>query len=202
MTLSSLGERDRRALMLLGGALILFLLLQFDFWLPSGARPGSGATVDAAEQQFLLARARARQKPLVDAEFGAASQWESQMEGRLLKAQSAALAQAEMREIVGSLLAAEQITMQSTQFGAVRLEQETFAQVPLVVNFTCAIEQFVNLMAAVANAPQALSTRQIRINPGSADTKTVRVQLTVSGYLPASRTPDLVKKTQLGGGSF
>jgi hypothetical protein len=100
------------------------------------------------------------------------------------------------------LLTAEQITMQSSQFGAVRLEQETFAQVPLVVNFTCAIEQFVNLMAAVANAPQALSTRQIRINPGSTDTKTVRVQLTVSGYLPASRTPELVRKTQAGGAAF
>jgi hypothetical protein len=188
--------------MLLGGALILFLLLQFDFWLPSSARPGSGATLEAAEQQFQLARARARQKPLADAEFGAASQWEAQMEGRLLKAESAALAQAEMREIVGNLLTAEQIAMQSSQFGAVRLEEETFAQVPLLVNFTCAIEQFVNLMAAIANAPQTLSTRQIRINPGSPDTKTVRIQLTVSGYLPVSRTPELAKKTQLGGAAF
>jgi hypothetical protein len=116
--------------------------------------------------------------------------------------QAAALAQAEMRELVGNLLADEQITMQSTQFGAVRLEGDAFAQVPLVVNFSCAIEKFVNLMAAIANAPRTLSTRQIRISPEQGETKAVRVQLTVAGYLPVSRTPELVKKTGTAGGAF
>lgn len=199
--LASLSQRDRRAVMFLGGALILFLLLQFD-WLPSGGATVSGESVEAAEQQFLLARTRARQKPLVDAEFGAASQVESQMEQRLLAAENAALAQAEMRELVGNLLTAEQITMQSSQFGPVRLEGGAFAQVPLVVNFSCAIEKFVNLMAAIANAPRAISTRQIRVTSERNETKTVRVQLTVSGYLPVSRTPDLVKKAGAGGAAF
>jgi hypothetical protein len=186
----------------LGGALTLFLLLQFGLWLPSGEAAASGESIEAAEQQFLLARARARQKPLVDAEFGAATQVESQMEQRLLAAQTASLAQAEMRELVGNLLTDEQITMQSTQFGAVRLEGDAFAQVPLVVNFSCAIEKFVNLMAAIANAPRTLSTRQIRITPERDETKTVRVQLTVAGYLPVSRTPELVKKAGTGGAAF
>jgi hypothetical protein len=200
--LASLSQRDRRALMLLGGALVLFLALQFGSWLPSSEGTQSGESIEAAEQRFQMARARARQKPLVDAEFGAASQVESQMEQRLLAAQAAALAQAEMRELVGNLLADEQITMQSTQFGAVRLEGDAFAQVPLVVNFSCAIEKFVNLMAAIANAPRTLSTRQIRISPEQGDTKAVRVQLTVAGYLPVSRTPELVKKTGTAGGAF
>lgn len=200
--LASLSQRDRRALTLLGGALVLFLLLQFDFWLPSGGAIASGDSIEAAEERFLLARARARQKPLVDAEFGAASQVESQMEQRLLAAQNAALAQAEMRELVGNLLTDEQIAMQSSQFGPVRLEGGAFAQVPLVVSFSCAIEKFVNLMASIANAPRVLSTRQIRITPEKNDTKTVRVQLTVAGYLPASRTPELVKKAGTGGAAF
>ena len=199
---ASLSQRDRRALMLLGGALVLFLVLQFGSWLPSSGGTESGESIEAAEQRFQVARARARQKPLVDAEFGAASQVESQMEQRLLAAQTAALAQAEMRELVGNLLAGEQITMQSTQFGAVRLEGDAFAQVPLVVNFNCGIEKFVNLMAAIANAPRTLSTRQIRISPEQGETKAVRVQLTVAGYLPVSRTPELVKTTGTAGGAF
>ncbi len=199
---ATLSQRDRRALLFLGGAAILFLILQFDFWLPSGETAVSGESIEAAEQQFLLARARARQKPLVDAEYGAASQVESQMEQRLLAAQTAALAQAEMRELVGNLLTEEQITMQSTQFGPVRLEGDAFAQVPLVVTFSCAIEKFVNLMAGIANAPRTLSTRQIRITPERGETKSVRVQLTVAGYLPVSRTPELVKQGGAGGAAF
>jgi len=199
--LDSLSSRDRRALLYLGVALGLFLLLQLDFGLPEGPAAGSGS-VEAAEQQYLLARTRARQGPLVDAEFGAVSQTQAQMEQGLLQAETAALAQAEMREVVGNLLSAEQINMQSSQFGAVKLEGDVFTQVPLVVSFRCGIEKFVNLLSAIANAPRTLSTRQIRITPEQNETKTVQVQLTVSGYLPVSRTPELVKRPPAGGATF
>lgn len=66
---------------------------------------------------------------------------------------------------------------------------------PINVNFQCGIEQFVNLMAAVANAPELLATRRIRITPENHATKSVRVQLTVAGLLPVARTPELKPKT-------
>lgn len=198
--MASLSSRDRRALMLLGGALGLFVLLQFDFWLPNAVNaPSSSNSVNAVEERLLLAQVKARRKPMADAEFEAASKELAALEVRLLTAKTAALAQAEMREIVGNLLTAEGIPMRSSQFGAVRLESDDFAQVPLIVSFTCQIEKLVNLMAAISNAAQLLSTRQIKISAERGETKAIRVEMTVCGYLPASRTPELVKKTSLTG---
>lgn len=191
---AAMSDRDRRALMLLGGAVVLFALLQFDLILPSGGSAMTTAPVAAVEEQLLTAQVAARQRPLTNAELNAASTTLENAEKRLLSSETAALASAEMREIVGKILEAEGIKMDSSQFGRAALEGEHYTQVPLVVRFNCAIEQVVNLMAAIANAGPLLTTRQVRISPSKSETKTVSVQMTIAGYLPASRTPELVKK--------
>ena len=104
-----------------------------------------------------------------------------------------------MQSLLGDLLKGEGIVMRNSRFGTVALEGEHYAQVPLTVDFTCAIEQFVNLSAAIASAPKLLTTRSIRVNEDNADTKAVRVQMTVAGYLPVERTPELVKKNDTTG---
>jgi Tfp pilus assembly protein PilO len=190
-----LQSRDRRAVVLLLAALAIAAVSQLDLFAPGGAASSSVGSLEAAEQRLLLAEVKARQLPLAEAELDAAKRQLDVLERGLLKSESAALAQAEMRQLVGDLLAAEGITMESSQFGAVQLDGEDYAQVPLNVNFQCGIEQFVNLMAAVANAPQLLATRRIQIAPENRATKSVRVQLTVAGLLPAARTPELKPKT-------
>ena len=188
--------RDRKALIGLGIALGLFVILQFDSILPT---PGSGApgigTVESVEQAFRLAQVKARRKPLVDAEAQATGKALAEIEKRLLASENAALAKAEMRQLVEDLLTSEGIAMRGSRFGTVALEEGGYAQVPLIVDFECQIEQFVNWMAAVANAPQLLSTRRIQLNMGNRLTKSVRAQVSVSGYLPVSRTPELVQSS-------
>jgi Tfp pilus assembly protein PilO len=196
-----LKSRDRRALVLLLAALGIAALLQLDIFTPGAVSSASAGSLEAAEQRLLLAQVRARKLPLAEAELDAAQRQLDVLEQGLLKSESAALAQAEMRTLVGDLLAAEGITMESSQFGAVQLDGEDYAQVPLNVNFQCGIEQFVNLLAAVANAPELLSTRRIRMTPENHATKSVRVQLTVAGLLPVARTPELKPKTAAGAGS-
>ena len=189
--------RDRRALMLLGGAVALFLVLQLDFFQPDsgGSLAPSGDSLQVLEQNLQLAQVQARQRPLTEAELQAARKRLEQLESRLLDSEDAALAQAEMRSLIGDLLTAEGIAMKSSRFGSVELEEgDDYAAVPLLVDFTCAIEQFVNLMAAVANSQKLLASRDIRIQPENADVKSVRVRLTVAGYLPATRTPELTKR--------
>jgi len=194
-----LQSRDRRALVLLLAALGIAVLLQLEIFTPGAASDASGSALGAAEQRLLRAQVKARQLPLAEAELDAAQRRLDILEQGLLKSESAALAQAEMRELVGDLLAAEGITLESSQFAAVQLDGEDYAHVPLNVNFQCGIEQFVNLMAAVANAPQLLATRRIRITPENPATKGVRVQLTVAGLLPVARTPELKPKTSGAG---
>ena len=103
-----------------------------------------------------------------------------------------ALAQAEMRSLVGDLLKAEGIPLDSSSFGTVRLEQDHYTQVPLVVEFTCGVEQMVNLMATMANSARLLTTREIRVQPQQREVKSIHVRMTVVGYLPVDRTPELL----------
>jgi len=193
---AAMSTRDRRALIILGGAVALFALLQFDVVLPGGAGALTAAPVNAVEEQLLTAQVASRQRPLTQAELKAAQATLANAEKRLLTSDTAALASAEMREIAGKILEAEGIKMDSSQFGRAELEGDYYAQVPLVVHFNCAIEQVVNLMAAIANAGPLLTTREVRISPSKSETKTVAVRMTIAGYLPVARTPELVKKKE------
>lgn len=188
-------DRDRRALFFLGIGLVIFLLLQTDLIFPSpDATAATSGSVDAEERDLLLAQKHVQQEPLLGAEYGALHAIEESLEGRLLKSETAALAQAEMRERVGELLQGVGITMRASRFATVETEGEDFAQVPLIVDFTCDITHFVNLMADIANAPELFSTRSVKVSSANRNTKAIRVELTVSGYLPITRTPELVKK--------
>jgi Tfp pilus assembly protein PilO len=190
-----LQKRDKRALLLLGSAVALFAVLQLDTFQPrsSSGVGASAAPLQVLEQRLQLAQTKARQRPLTEAELNAAKASLARLEERLLDSENAALAQAEMRSLVGDLLAAEGIPMTASNFGSVALEGEDYAQVPLVVDFSCGIEQLVNLLAAIGNSPKLLTTRLVRIQPDKPEVKSVRVRLTVSGYLPSERTPDLRK---------
>ena len=190
-------DKDRRALLFLGIAVVLFLLLQTDLLFPSPDTAASAsANIEREENKLLDAQTQVRQEPLLSSEYQALRKVEEVLEARLLTSETAALAQAEMRERVGELLEGAGISMRASRFGAIETEGEDFAQVPLVVDFDCDITRFVNLLADIANAQELFSTRQITVSVGNQKTKSVRVELTVSGYLPISRTPELVKKSR------
>ena len=190
-----MNQRDKRALGILAVAVIAFAALQLDVFQPSaGGAVATSGEIEALEQRLAVAQLEARQRPLYDADLTAALQELDRLETGLLESADAALAQAEMRTLVGDLLTAEGVAMQGSRFGTVELEERDYAQVPLVVDFTCGVDQLVNLTAAIANAPQLLTTRDVTVRPGNADVKSLRVQLTVAGYLPAERTPDLLER--------
>ena len=193
--MAALSQRDRRALIMLGVAVALFLVLQLDMFAPSAASgpAASDAALDALEQRLQLAQIQARQRPLTEAELSAAQRRLERVESRLLESADPALAQAEMRSLVGQLLDAEGIPLRSSRFSPVKLEQDRYAQVPLVVEFTCGIEQMVNFMAAIANSSRLLATRDIRIRPDKPEVKSIAVTMTVAGFLPMDRAPELAE---------
>ena len=190
-------DRDRRALLFLGIAFVLFLLLQTDWILPApGASASDLGSVEAEQNKLLLAQTQVRQEPLLSAEYRSLKSLEESLEDRLLESETAALAQAEMRERVGELLEGAGISMRASRFTNVEAEGEDFAQVPLIVDFTCDVTRFVNLLADIANAQEILSTREIKVSSANPKTKAVRVELTISGYLPITSTPELIKKSR------
>ena len=189
--------RDRRALLFLGIAFVLFLLLQTDWILPPpGAAASALGSVEAEQNKLLLSQTQVRQEPLLSAEYRSLKSLEESLEDRLLESETAALAQAEMRERVGELLEGAGISMRASRFANVEADGEDFAQVPLIVDFTCDVTRFVNLLADIANAQEILSTREIKVSSANPKTKAVRVELTISGYLPITSTPELIKKSR------
>jgi len=193
----ALQTRDKRALAILAGAAGLFAVLQLDLFQPSGGGGGaapSGDGIEALEQRLALAQARAERQPLAEAELASAQRSLERAEERLLEAADPALAQAEMRTLVGELLEAEGVPLQNSSFGRVARESEQYVRVPLVVEFTCGVDQLVNFLASVANQPRLLATRLVRIQPDKPEIKSLRVRLAIAGFLPLERAPELAER--------
>lgn len=185
-----LSQREKLSLGLLVIAGLLAFLLNGGFGLP-GLASVSESQIAGAENTYMTTRVHARQELLVAAEAAAAQQQLAKLEEGLLDAADAALAQAEMRTLLGELLTSEGIGMDSSRFERLDREQEYYARVPLSVVFRCSIEQLVNFMTSLANAPKLLTPRQVQISPSNPQTKFIQVTLTVAGYLPVERTPEL-----------
>jgi Tfp pilus assembly protein PilO len=181
-----LSERDRRALLLLGVAAAVFVALQFGV-LPRAAQgPESSTSLDLLEKRLARLQQVERQKPRAAAEAEAAGRDLGEVEKGLLKAATPAQASAEMQQLLRDLLRGQGLNMQSSEFGAIRPSGEDYAQVPLAVTFTGGIEQWINFMAALRNAPQVLSTLEIRLTSADQKNKTVSARMVVAGYIPAA----------------
>ena len=132
-----MSERDQRALKLLGGAVIVFLLLQFGLPAPSGgdSASASSGSIVALEERLKTMQTQVRQKPVDDAHLAAAERELAGLESRLLTAANPSLAQAEMRSLAGELLSSEGIVMGSSRFGTVDLEGLDYVRMPIDITF-------------------------------------------------------------------
>ena len=184
MTTSERSERDRRALKALGGALAIAAL-----WLGQGTIRGLGTsaeTLESLEQRYLLARQTAARRP-ADADYATKlHQSISVVEGRRLRSETPALAQAELRSLVTRLLGTAGIDLLRSEFGVAAHDYDHYQAIALDLEFTCSIDQLVDFMAVMANARPILATRTVEINSQESVAGLVRVRLSVEGYL---RTP-------------
>ncbi len=191
-----LSDRDKRALKALGIALTAAAI-----WLGHDAISASstpGASIEALEQRYLLALAKAERQPGLERDARSLARSLQILEHRLLSAESPSLAQAEIRSLSTTLLGDAGISSPVSEFGSVGIDGDSYVGIPLDLEFACQTDQFVSFMAGLANARPILATRSVRISVDSAATKTIRVRLTVEGYLPADR--DELPSTEIAGG--
>lgn len=183
-------ERDKKALGLLVVAVVVALVIEFG--LPSSSsQPAavSSISIDSAEKRLRRLQEVARQRPQVAATAEAAAKALAEEETGLLKAATPALASAEMQQLMQELLRGQGISMQSSEFGAAKAAGDDYALVPLSVAFNCSIDQWINFMSAIRNAPQILSTVDLVIAPGEPKTKLLQVRMVVAGYISSSLLP-------------
>jgi hypothetical protein len=122
----------------------------------------------------------------------ASGELESREKG-MLKADTSAQAQAQLQDLLHKVGAANGIDIRGVEEARVKPFGNDYGEAAVTVRFSCLIEQLVNLLAALANQPELLSTSEIQIT-GSADkNKVIQVRLTLSGVV--SRKLTLEKKT-------
>lgn len=187
----ALSTRDRRALLLLGAALIAMAFVYF--W-PTDTgevvRPAE-SSVAGAERRLEALRERAASVPgkqkLAD---GVMEQLKAREKG-LIEADTAAQAQAQLTQVIRKMMRAQSPPMDTGQVELlpIRALGKDYAEAMVTISTNCRIEQLVNLLADVSKQPEAIATRELRVLAADARQKSINVRLTISGVLPRRLAP-------------
>ena len=181
----NLSERDRRALRVLAVALALALLWLLGGTLPASKQAAAEASLETLEQRYLLARQLAARQPTRERESRQMTRAMAQLENGLLQSASPALAQAEVRSAMTGMLERAGIELEGSSFAPPETAGP-YDAVSLGVEFRCEMEQFVDLLASLANAETLLAPRHVELRPDGSEANSIRVRLTVEGYLRKS----------------
>jgi len=194
----TLGTRDKRALMLLAAAGVVFLIVELATNSFSSSKVVTASdSITLAERRLAHARQLASSVPGKQDNLKRVAAELAQREKGLIQAPTAPQAQAQLLEIIRRLAKAQTppLEIKTGEIGQVRPLGDAYGEVVVPVSFDCRIEQLVNLLADVTAQPEVLATSEIRISSSSAKEKTLNVRLTVSGVTRRELVPE--KKAQV-----
>ena len=185
------GTLDRRTLLVLVGGLLLIAILRF------GVYGGHETSVVAPAESIPLAERRLERLREVSATVPAreavlkqaAAELGSREKG-MLKADTVPQAQALLQEVIRSVGAANGIDARGMEDWRFKPMATDYGEVSVTVTFSCAIEQLVNFLAALANEPELLATNSIQITGGNDKKKNIQVRLSLSGVVPRKLIPE------------
>jgi Tfp pilus assembly protein PilO len=85
---------------------------------------------------------------------------------------------------------ANQVEIRGSQEFREKVVNNDYGEVSVTVAFTCGMEQLVNLLAAIGNQPQILSTNEIQISNFNDKRKNVQVRLNIGAAVPRKLIPE------------
>ncbi len=142
-----------------------------------------------AEQRLERLRKLAATVPGKEAVLKQANAELETREAGVLKAETAAQAQAQLLDAIRQAAAANGIDARGAEEMRVQPLGNDYGEVSVAQSFTCGIEQLVNMLADVANRPQILATSEISISGGNDKKKNVQVRLSLSGVVSKKLVP-------------
>lgn len=187
----SLSQRDRRALVVLGIAAAAGAV----YWFASGgsapavvAQPDS---IPAAERRLARVRQQAATVSGKKQVLKEVSAELAEREKGILQAETAAQAQAVLLDIVRHTARAQ---TPPVELGSVEFQPPSklgqYAEVRVGVPFACHIEELVNMLADLANRPEAIAVEEMHVSVQDSKQKTVSVRLVVAGVVPRRLVPE------------
>ena len=187
----TVGTLDRRSLLLLLGGLVGIAILRFGVYGDhQPAVVGPADSIPMAEKRLQRLRETAATVAAREAVLKqAAAELESREKG-MLKADTVPQAQALLQEVIRSVGAANGIDARGMEDWRFKPMANDYGEVSVTVSFSCAIEQLVNFLTALANEPELLATNSIQITGGSDKKKNIQVRLSLSGVVPRKLIPE------------
>jgi hypothetical protein len=189
--MTNLTPRDRRALLLLGLAVLIVVI-----WKVSS---GGDATVPVVTAADSVPRAEQRLNRLrqIDATVPAKEELFKKVadqvavrEKGMIVADTAQQAQTQIQQILRKLGTAYGIDVRGAEFAQVRPLGSDYGEAPVSITFDCNIEQLVNFLSSLGSQPEILGTNDIRVSSGNPKDKRVGVRLTVSGVVSKKLIPE------------
>jgi Type II secretion system (T2SS), protein M subtype b len=195
----TLSDRDRRALVIMGVALLAGGLF---YWYSNSSTPSSGASggaktsapvesVDRAEKHLAMLRRQAAKLPGKEAVLNQVSLELAQREKGLVPGDTAEQAQAQLLEIV-KRVAQQQLPpldVGQVELGRPRPFGTAYGQVNVSITVTCRIDELVNYLTGLSAQPELIATEEIRFGTAHPKQKTMPVRLTITGLVARRLVP-------------
>jgi hypothetical protein len=193
----TLGDRDRRAILILGAALVLGGL----FYWYSNSSPSSSSgsakmstpvdSVDRTEKRLAMLRRQAATLPGKEAVLKQVSLELAAREKGLIPGDTAEQAQAQLLQIVKRVAQQQEppLDLGQVELGRPRAFGAAYGQVSVSITVTCRIDELVNYLAALSAQPELAATEEIRFGASHPKQKTMPVRLTISGLVARRLVP-------------
>jgi hypothetical protein len=194
----TIGDRDRRALVILGVALVVGGLI---YWYSnSSSSPSSSSasvasapvdSIDRTQKRLAMLRKQAATLPGKEAIFKQVSAELSQREKGLIAGDTAEQAQAQLLQVIKRVAMQQTppIEMGQVELGRPRSYGTAYGQVGVSITLTCGIDQLVNFLAALGAQPELTATEEIRFGASHPKLKTMPIRLTVFGLVAKGLIP-------------
>jgi hypothetical protein len=195
----TLSDRDRRALFVLGGALVLGGIL---YWYSNSSSSPSSSTgsakisapvdsVDRTQKRLAMLRRQAATLPGKEAVLKQVSLELAEREKGLIPGDTAEQAQAQLLQIVKRVAQQQMPPLEvgQVELGRPRPFGSAYGQVTVSITVTCRIEDLVNFLASLSAQPELTATEEIRFGTSHPKQKTMPVRLTVSGLVARRLVP-------------
>jgi len=189
----NLQDRDKRALQILAGALVVMAI----FWIATAPKSGSKVvvsrveTVERAEKRLMRLRQIAASAPAKQQELTQLIASLARHEKGIIQAETVGQAESQLLDVVKRVAknASPAVEIKQSQLQPPEPLGDSYGVLMVTVMFDCRIEQLVNMLADLSAAPELVATDQLRIGAANPKLKTMPVQLTVAGIVPRRFVP-------------
>jgi hypothetical protein len=189
----TLTERERRALLLLGivggGLLLWYVTTAGD---KSERVVGAVESIPMAEKRLTKLRLIASAAPGKEEALQNVTAELNQRESGLIKADTAAQAQAQIVQALKRLGKQQSpaIDIRNTEIGQAKPFSDDYGEVSVTVSFDTRIEQLVNFLSDLSAQKELISTSDLHIGTAHAEEKIMPVRLTVSALVRRQLIPE------------